>query len=256
MNNNLNDICIPKTGIISLHVEFEGDSFFGDFRNNNYSFVIVVSARNIKNIHPFTSIQIPHSFLVVENSLPQKWFKDEGGRKNTLQLSINLLHSTTNQIVKNIIPIQLKLTLFYANDLESPIEKQHILIPSNQTIHLVGGKSTIDFKITELSSSHNHNQFIVKVEAINALGVIPTFSSPVKVMSKQNKTQNNNSPESINNILTPPETPTPTPTTTSEKTHYSSPLSSRKIFRLVKRIEGVKNTLIDDNYVNPKYVYI
>ncbi|CAI5730949.1 unnamed protein product [Peronospora destructor] len=163
----------------------------------NRKFVLHISAATTKetvnlNVTPAVTSEmtvIQHRLLVQEK-LPELWYKDEGGRDKCMTLPIYLMNAKNERVGNR--PVPLRVTLLYEN--EHPVLKQDILKMSpdcQQTIDSTG-KAVLKLRIEDVSKNHQGQAFRLKVEADTAqsplnFDVAYDLSSSISVRSKRNK---------------------------------------------------------------------
>ncbi|TDH66829.1 hypothetical protein CCR75_003106 [Bremia lactucae] len=163
----------------------------------NRKFVVHISAASIKeNIHinvtpAFTSeMTVIQHRLLIQEKLPELWYKDEGGRDKCMTLPIFLVNAKNERVGNR--PVPLRVTLLYEN--EHPVLKQDILkmSPDCQRIVDSTGKAVLKLRIEDVSKNHQGQAFRLKVEADTAqsplnFDVAYDLSSSISVRSKRNK---------------------------------------------------------------------
>ncbi|CAI5706470.1 unnamed protein product [Peronospora farinosa] len=163
----------------------------------NRKFVLHISAATTKetvnlNVTPAVTSEmtvIQHRLLVQEK-LPELWYKDEGGRDKCMTLPIYLVNAKNERVGNR--PVPLRVTLLYEN--EHPVLKQDILKMSpdcQRTIDLTG-KAVLKLRIEDVSKNHQGQAFRLKIEADTAqsplnFDVAYDLSSSISVRSKRNK---------------------------------------------------------------------
>lgn len=132
---------------------------------------------------------IQHRLLIQEN-LPELWYKDEGGRDKCMTLPIFLVNEKNERVGNR--PVPLRVTLLYEN--EHPVLKQDILkmSPDCQRTIDASGKALLKLRIEDVSKNHQGQAFRLKVEADTAqspmnFDVAYDLSSTISVRSKRNK---------------------------------------------------------------------
>ncbi|TMW62655.1 hypothetical protein Poli38472_005273 [Pythium oligandrum] len=128
--------------------------------------------------------------LVIQENLPDLWYKDEGGRDKCMLLPIHLVNEKNERVQGRQVP--LRVTLLYEN--EHPVLKQDILkmSPDCQRMIDTTGKSLLKLRIEDVSKNHQGQAFRLKVEADTAqspmnFDVAYDLSSTISVRSKRNK---------------------------------------------------------------------
>ncbi|EGZ17736.1 hypothetical protein PHYSODRAFT_255846 [Phytophthora sojae] len=163
----------------------------------NRKFVIHISAAATKdtmnlNVSPAVTSEmtvIQHRLLIQEK-LPELWYKDEGGRDKCMTLPIFLVNAKNERVGNR--PVPLRVTLLYEN--EHPVLKQDILKMSPDCQRTIDstGKAVLKLRIEDVSKNHQGQAFRLKVEADTAqsplnFDVAYDLSSSISVRSKRNK---------------------------------------------------------------------
>ncbi|GMF40312.1 unnamed protein product [Phytophthora fragariaefolia] len=163
----------------------------------NRKFVIHISAAATKdtvnlNVTPAVTSEmtvIQHRLLIQEK-LPELWYKDEGGRDKCMTLPIFLVNAKNERVGNR--PVPLRVTLLYEN--EHPVLKQDILKMSPDCQRTIDstGKAVLKLRIEDVSKNHQGQAFRLKVEADTAqsplnFDVAYDLSSSISVRSKRNK---------------------------------------------------------------------
>ncbi|CEG36084.1 uncharacterized protein PHALS_00404 [Plasmopara halstedii] len=163
----------------------------------NRKFVIHISASTTKenfslNVTPALTSEmtvIQHRLLIQEK-LPELWYKDEGGRDKCMTLPIFLVNAKNERVGNR--PVPLRVTLLYEN--EHPVLKQDILKMSPDCERSIDstGKAVLKLRIEDVSKNHQGQAFRLKVEADTAqsplnFDVAYDLSSSISVRSKRNK---------------------------------------------------------------------
>ncbi|KAK1946049.1 hypothetical protein P3T76_003097 [Phytophthora citrophthora] len=163
----------------------------------NRKFVIHISATATKenlslNVTPAITSEmtvIQHRLLIQEK-LPELWYKDEGGRDKCMTLPIFLVNAKNERVGNR--PVPLRVTLLYEN--EHPVLKQDILKMSPDCQRTIDstGKAVLKLRIEDVSKNHQGQAFRLKVEADTAqsplnFDVAYDLSSSISVRSKRNK---------------------------------------------------------------------
>ncbi|GLE00443.1 hypothetical protein PINS_up009200 [Pythium insidiosum] len=132
---------------------------------------------------------IQHRLMIQEN-LPELWYKDEGGRDKCMTLPIFLVNEKGERVQNRQVP--LRVTLLYEN--EHPVLKQDILKMSPDCQRLIDntGKALLKLRIEDVSKNHQGQAFRLKVEPDTAqspmnFDVAFDLSSTISVRSKRNK---------------------------------------------------------------------
>jgi hypothetical protein len=128
--------------------------------------------------------------LIIQEKLPELWYKDEGGRDKCMTLPIFLVNEKNERVGDR--PVPLRVTLLYEN--EHPVLKQDILkmSPDCQRTIDSSGKALLKLRIEDVSKNHQGQAFRLKVEPDTAqspmnFDVAFDLSSTISVRSKRNK---------------------------------------------------------------------
>uniref|UniRef100_A0A7R9U6U2 Uncharacterized protein n=1 Tax=Pinguiococcus pyrenoidosus TaxID=172671 RepID=A0A7R9U6U2_9STRA len=122
-----------------------------------------------------------------ENKIPGKWYKDEGGQSNCLQIEITLQDLGGRQIRDADKQVNVSLKLLYEDGTE--VSSQSILAVAKDTYALTEqGYVKILARIMEVSQRHQGKRFIIKAFTSNP-GVAAGFTNPVCVLSKRKRHQ-------------------------------------------------------------------
>jgi len=146
------------------------------------------------------------------------WYKDEGGRDKCMQVEVGLYNSSSEAVLNR--RIQLKLTLMYDSTEDgtqhSKVIKQDILNVFGSPRHFIdpeSGKTTVRFRIEDVSKNHQGQSFVLHIAADNSRGrdddVASVYTPSVSIRSKRNKRQRTNAKENTSysgyeNGLPPP----------------------------------------------------
>lgn len=162
----------------------------------NRKFVIHISAaksgtQELNVVPAVTSeMTVIRHRLVIQENLPELWYKDEGGRDKCMTLPIFLVNEKNERVQNRQVP--LRVTLLYEN--EHPVLKQDILKMSPDCQRLIdnSGKALLKLRIEDVSKNHQGQAFRLKVEPDTAASpmnfdVAFDLSSTISVRSKRNK---------------------------------------------------------------------
>mmetsp|Transcript_7233 Transcript_7233/g.10349 ORF Transcript_7233/g.10349 Transcript_7233/m.10349 type:complete len:659 (-) Transcript_7233:313-2289(-) len=139
-------------------------------------------------------ILVNHKLKVITNDWEHVWYKDEGGREKSMNVTVSLFDRHDKLYKGEQIP--LKMTLYYANENEPSMKvmKQEILRSvgtSKQCIDKITGKSTLRFRIDDVSKNHQGQDFRVHIAPSPKIkgyqDIAPGFTPSVSVRSKRNK---------------------------------------------------------------------
>jgi len=125
------------------------------------------------------------------NDVPEKWYKDEGGKSNCIPLHVKL-HSKDRARFVGIDQIPLCATLLYEDQSTVPITDilhpfEGMVMPTFQTKGF-----TINFKVAHCSQSHQGKQFRIKISPDTKImpelsDISPVLSKPFQVKSKRRR---------------------------------------------------------------------
>lgn len=200
---------------------------------NNRKFVIHISAalkQDYTVIPAVTSeMTVIQHRLVIQENLPDLWYKDEGGRDKCMTLPIHLVNEKNERVSNR--PVPLRVTLLYEN--EHPVLKQDILkmSPDCQRTIDASGKALLKLRIEDVSKNHQGQAFRLKVEADTTqspmnFDVAFDLSSTISVRSKRNKRRPMKNPSSItHHIITGPSNPASTTSSPSSNAENEMPLA-------------------------------
>ncbi|RHY74322.1 hypothetical protein DYB30_004020 [Aphanomyces astaci] len=131
--------------------------------------------------------------LMIQEDLPELWYKDEGGRDKCMPLPVHLVDATNQPVGHRAVP--LRVTLLYEN--EHAVLKQDILklSPDSQRVIDSTGMALLKLRIEDVSKNHQGQAFRLKVEPDTTqsplhFDVAPDWSTPISVRSKRNKRRN------------------------------------------------------------------
>ena len=181
-----NDPIIPLSGTVTLPIRINSTSM----EEGGTKFYLEVSTKGNLEISSAVSplITIINYILVVEETAPDRWYKDKGGRSNFIDLTVRLVDHL-NRLVTNRI-VQLKLTLCYDNNINAIID-QGLLTLGKTMKFVIGntGKTTVSFRIEKVSRSHQNNKFVLKIEPDIKISprnddIYLTRTTPIEVLSK------------------------------------------------------------------------
>lgn len=163
----------------------------------NRKFVLHISAAATKDTYTLhvtpaitSEMTVIQHRLLIQEKLPELWYKDEGGRDKCMTLPIFLVNAKNERVGNR--PVPLRVTLLYEN--EHPVLKQDILKLSpdcERTIDATG-QAVLKLRIEDVSKNHQGQAFRLKVEADTAqsplnFDVAYDLSSSISVRSKRNK---------------------------------------------------------------------
>mmetsp|Transcript_12387 Transcript_12387/g.20138 ORF Transcript_12387/g.20138 Transcript_12387/m.20138 type:complete len:755 (-) Transcript_12387:307-2571(-) len=185
------DFTISKSGSIRLTVRINELSM----RYENKKLVLRASTENINGLYVQSAISLPmlcvkYRLVIENNTLPDVWFKDEGGRDKCIELNISLQDHNHDTIVERKVP--LKVMLLYADG--NPVLKQEILkISPDSKLHLdERGRASLRLRIDDVSKNHQKQCFLIQIapdtnsHPLNN-DISPDECTPLEVRSKRNK---------------------------------------------------------------------
>jgi hypothetical protein len=184
---------IGKNGVATIRVRIMDVSM--SLENRKFC-IVVSSATDALPIVPaqtdgFTVIR--HRLEIREPpSLPDIWYKDEGGRDKCLELKVHLFDANGSHVHDR--RVQLAVVLLYEDNHE--VLRQDILkvTPDSRIFIDETGTADIRFRIEDVSKNHQNQGFRIcigpntKLAPINA-DISAAISTPVSVRSKRNKRQ-------------------------------------------------------------------
>jgi hypothetical protein len=201
---------------------------------NNRKFVIHVSAATKQEytVTPAvtTEMTVIQHRLVIQEQLPELWYKDEGGRDKCMTLPIFLVNEKNERVGNR--PVPLRVTLLYEN--EHPVLKQDILkmSPECQRTIDASGKALLKLRIEDVSKNHQGQAFRLKVEADTAqspmnFDVAFDLSSTISVRSKRNKRRPLKAPMTVtHHIITGPSNPASNTSSPSSNAENDLPMGT------------------------------
>ncbi|DBA02424.1 TPA: hypothetical protein N0F65_008638 [Lagenidium giganteum] len=207
----------------------------------NRKFVIHISAAK-QGSSDFTIVPavtsemtvIQHRLMIQEN-LPELWYKDEGGRDKCMTLPIFLVNEKNERVGSR--PVPLRVTLLYEN--EHPVLKQDILkmSPDCQRTIDSSGKALLKLRIEDVSKNHQGQAFRLKVEPDTAqspmhFDVAYDLSSTISVRSKRNKRRPTKNPPAqiTHHIITGASNPASTTSSPSSNAENDMGMNSFNAF--------------------------
>eukprot|EP01041_Mallomonas_annulata_P001517 gene1517-2917_t len=185
-------LCIGKTGTTTIHLRLTDVSM----NHDNKRFIILFSGESPHggSINPVLTpgmLSVRHRLVLGDMKQFAVWYKDEGGREKSIDMSVTLLDHNQEKVTDR--RIQLKLTLLYENGQDVP--KQDILRLDNESRLFIDentGETCLRFRIDEVSRSHQRQLFRVLVSPDSAhypltSDISPDQTIPIEVRSKRNK---------------------------------------------------------------------
>ena len=179
---------IPSSGSLSLPMKIKSTSNELGYE----SFYLQISSLN-HQLHldqiQSSPIYVMKYQLHVELNIKDRWFKDHGGAKNWIKLTIKLYNEKGNQVLNRRVPLQLRL--YYQNDKDLLINQKIFKRQNKNSLEISQTTGEIDIyvRIEEVTRNHQHNKFIIKIEpdldlvpSNNLIGSI--FTKPIEVLSK------------------------------------------------------------------------
>jgi hypothetical protein len=183
---------ISKTGTATIRVRVSALSM----RYENKKFIIYASIDNTSG-GPYVSPAVSEPMLciryrlkILEDSIPDIWYKDEGGRDKCIDLTVQLQDQNQELIVSRKVP--LRVTLLYESG--HHVLKQDILKinPENKLMIDESGKALLRLRIEDVSKNHQKQLFSVQIvpdtvqHPLNN-DISPDSCRPLEVRSKRNK---------------------------------------------------------------------
>lgn len=152
-------------------------------------FHIEVSSNNSQILPARTApFAVISGYLTVGRIAEPRWYKDRGGKKNFIETVVSLRDHNGGLIRNRNVP--LKFSLVYESNLNTPLSEELFKTASNGR-YTIGttGEVLISFRIEQVSRSHQHNKFILKIEPDISLtprnnDISPTKTEPIEVLSK------------------------------------------------------------------------
>eukprot|EP00636_Phaeomonas_parva_P001108 CAMPEP_0118854212 /NCGR_PEP_ID=MMETSP1163-20130328/2513_1 /TAXON_ID=124430 /ORGANISM="Phaeomonas parva, Strain CCMP2877" /LENGTH=301 /DNA_ID=CAMNT_0006786899 /DNA_START=290 /DNA_END=1191 /DNA_ORIENTATION=- len=127
------------------------------------------------------------SINCADSKIPTKWYKDEGGQSNCLQVEISLTDSKGKRITEAEQQVSVSLKLMYEEGTE--VSSQSILAVAKDTYNLTEqGFVKILARVMEVSQRHQGKKFMIKAFT-STPGVAAGFTTPVCVLSKRKRHQ-------------------------------------------------------------------
>ncbi len=136
--------------------------------------------------------------IIVTEEPTAVYYKDEGGKRNTMQMEVCILQyrNKKGEVPLPYIPLAVKLLYDLKDSLKDSLEEvkdQSILKiePGCKMFTGLDGRLKIQFRVTEVTKRHNGKQFKMYFEHCNQQGdesvvaLYPAHSSPFSVLSKR-----------------------------------------------------------------------
>jgi hypothetical protein len=182
---------ISKTGTATIRVRLTALSM----RYENKKFIIYASIDNTSGPYVSPAVSEPmlcirYRLKILEDSIPDIWYKDEGGRDKCIDLTVQLQDQNQELIVSRKVP--LRVTLLYESG--HHVLKQDILKinPENKLMIDETGKALLRLRIEDVSKNHQKQLFTVQIvpdtvqHPLNN-DISPDCCRPLEVRSKRNK---------------------------------------------------------------------
>jgi hypothetical protein len=182
---------ISKTGTATLRVKLTALSM----RYENKKFLIYANVENSGGPYVSPAVSEPmlcirYRLKILEESIPEIWYKDEGGRDKCIDLSVTLQDQNNELIVTRKVP--LRVTLLYESG--HHVLKQDILKinPENKLLIDETGRALLRLRIEDVSKNHQKQLFTVQIvpdtvqHPLNN-DISPDCCRPLEVRSKRNK---------------------------------------------------------------------
>jgi len=167
----------PNANLIGNKIFVHITSSFGDFKAEGVSATFILCK----------------AALSLVNQPPPKWFKDEGGKNNCIELSVKL-EDEGNGAFKNKAEIPLQVALVYEDGKE--VTKQSILQTArdNPMSTDSDGQYTLRFRVDEVSQRHQGQNFRIKIMPNTLISpgtaaVAPAVTNAFTVLSKRKMRQ-------------------------------------------------------------------
>jgi len=187
---------IGKNGMTTVRIRINDVSM----SYANRAFIVIFSIdkndnspvywRNIEDISSPPMLCVRHR-LSLNTDMADKWYKDEGGKDNRMDLTVNLLSANGCHVSGRRVP--LKIFLMYENG--QPVLKQEVLSLSPDCRLLIeegGGSCVLKVRINDVSKNHQRQRFRIMVQPdtgqdplLNDISCDDTH--PVEVKSKRSK---------------------------------------------------------------------
>jgi hypothetical protein len=186
------NLSIGKSGTLNATVVLTELSM----NHENKKFVIQASAEMFNGLYITPAVSEP--MLVIRSrlriqrgpSIPDIWYKDEGGRDKVIELTVHLCNEFGAMITDRKVP--LKISLLYEGGVL--VHNQDILkIADGNRIYIdESGTCTLRFRIDEVSKNHQRQSFQIQVAPDTAQfplnnDISPDCCNPIEVRSKRNK---------------------------------------------------------------------
>eukprot|EP01038_Epipyxis_sp_PR26KG_P005007 gene5007-6993_t len=131
---------------------------------------------------------------IIENEVGPSyaWYKDEGGKDKSIELTIYLMDSNGNIVIDRHVPFTIKL-IYQGGQI---VQQQDILVlspDSTKNIEIGSGCARLKLRINEVSTRHRGQLFQILLTPdtnilTNLADIGPASSIPVEVKSKRNST--------------------------------------------------------------------
>jgi hypothetical protein len=164
-------------------------------RYENKKFIIYANVENSGGPYVSPAVSEPmlcirYRLKILEDSIPDIWYKDEGGRDKCIDLSVTLQDQNNELIVARKVP--LRVTLLYESG--HHVLKQDILKinPENKLLIDETGRALLRLRIEDVSKNHQKQLFTVQIvpdtvqHPLNN-DISPDCCRPLEVRSKRNK---------------------------------------------------------------------
>jgi len=187
-------LIIGRDGIANIEVTITALSM----NHDNRKFVICVSGKTPSRtyIQPASTkgmLSIRYRLVIEDkDTIPDIWYKDEGGRDKYMEMNVNLLDSNSKCVGDK--RVRVKLILLYENG--NVVPKQDILKVNNESRTYIdeNGQVSIKFRIEEVSRSHQKQLFMIQASPDTAQYPLSTdvscdVSNPIEARSKRSNTK-------------------------------------------------------------------
>jgi len=141
--------------------------------------------------------------LAIKNSLPEKFFKDQGGRGKGMQIEVQLNNARGKCVrLEQCVPLAV-LLCYEESRVQVPNQAEILKLLGNSTPEIgTNGRAKILFRIEEVSSRHQLQKFVLYIAPdvqrcpLNG-NILAVYSSGVKVCSKRPSSINRKRPRKV-----------------------------------------------------------
>mmetsp|Transcript_5217 Transcript_5217/g.6067 ORF Transcript_5217/g.6067 Transcript_5217/m.6067 type:complete len:543 (-) Transcript_5217:2581-4209(-) len=188
-------LAIGQDGELFVEIRIlELSSFHG-----NKKFCLKVSAKegfdssngDVQPTHSDT-MKVVNQRLVIENSLDDTWYKDQGGRDNCIELDVKVEAPDHKPLLEDV-PLAVKLLYDDESDVRDPENKLlHVHPDSMLTLSKQTLRTKLKLRIEDVSKNHQSKSFVFLVQP-RKIGhrsdIAHVLSQKILVKSKQNKSK-------------------------------------------------------------------